>query len=602
MPSSHLATLLASLATFRSAFSQPSFFRFLLLTCGWLLVQGPAHSVTEALLAADVAHRCHWEAFHRFFSRGTWAPDRLGRLLLPRLEPWRWLDGLWMLVIDDSLCPKKGPEIFGLGCHLDAVRSTRKTKAFAFGHAWVVLSVVVRLPFSSRPWALPVMLRLYRSKKTCPEKDYATKNQLARQMLDRLLRWLPEGKVRLLLDLGYSNQVLLKGLPARVSVIGALRDDAALTTLPVKTGRGRPRKKGTPLPKPREMAQQRQRWSRTVTEMYGQQAVVRYLSVVAQWYGGAGPSPLRIVVVKTDRGQMPVRVFFSTDADLAVEEVLHSYACRWSQEVWFRDAKQWLGWADSSARLRASVLRVAPWVALVSSALVLWFAELPSGVRWALVPQRPWWPSKRNLAMSDVVAAARSVLRGADLLDVCRESSDRLKNRSDRPPLAAAALIERRKPSQTPGAPSARSTASLTPSSDGSSATARGNTGAGRPSSRPSSGPLLPVDSSGTSGLDRASTASRTPSARAARRVAFVSWSTPRRSGATSSSGPPRARARSALVSASVSGEKRPPAVSTSSTRLDAARARARPTRLARSIDRPSFRAARCGEMGRRNR
>jgi hypothetical protein len=115
-----------------------------------------------------------------------------------------------------------------------------------------------------------------------------------------------------------------------VSVIGALRDDAALTSLPVKTGRGRPRKKGTPLPKPREMAQQRQRWSRTVAEMYGQQAVVRYLSVVAQWYGGAGPSPLRIVVVKTERGQMPVRVFFSTDADLAVEELLHSYACRWS--------------------------------------------------------------------------------------------------------------------------------------------------------------------------------------------------------------------------------------------------------------------------------
>lgn len=447
MPSSHLATLLASLATFRPAFSQRSFFRFLLLTCGWLLVQGPAHSVTEALLAADVAHRCHWEAFHRFFSRGTWAPDRLGRLLLTRLEPRRWVDGLWMLVIDDSLCPKKGPQIFGLGCHLDAVRSTRKTKAFAFGHAWVVVSVVVRLPFSSRPWALPVMLRLYRSKKTCPEQDYATKNQLARQMLDLLLRWLPEGKVRLLLDLGYSNQVLLKGLPARVRVIGALRDDAALTSLPVKTGRGRPRKKGTPLPKPREMAQQRQRWSRTVAEMYGQQAVVRYLSVVAQWYGGAGPSPLRIVVVKTERGQMPVRVFFSTDADLAVEELLHSYACRWSQEVWFRDAKQWLGWADSSARLRASVLRVAPWVALVSSALVLWFAELPAAVRWALVPQRPWWPSKRNLAMSDVVAAARQVLRGADLLGVCRESSDRLKKRSDRPPLAAAALTKRRKPS-----------------------------------------------------------------------------------------------------------------------------------------------------------
>ena len=40
------------------------------------------HAVTAALVASGVAGRRHHEAFHRFFSRGTWSPDVVGKLLL----------------------------------------------------------------------------------------------------------------------------------------------------------------------------------------------------------------------------------------------------------------------------------------------------------------------------------------------------------------------------------------------------------------------------------------------------------------------------------------------------------------------------------------
>jgi hypothetical protein len=72
-------------------------------------------------------------SYHRLFSRGTWDPDRLAFWLLQRLRS-RLAVGPLRLVIDDTLCPKKGPEVFGLGTHLDAVRSTRKHKVFCFGH------------------------------------------------------------------------------------------------------------------------------------------------------------------------------------------------------------------------------------------------------------------------------------------------------------------------------------------------------------------------------------------------------------------------------------------------------------------------------------
>ena len=75
--------------------------------------------------------------------------------------------GALQIVVDDTLAPKKGPHVFGIGSHLDAVRSTRQRKVFCFGHCWVVLSVLVRVPFSHRAWALPVLFRLYRNLKDC---------------------------------------------------------------------------------------------------------------------------------------------------------------------------------------------------------------------------------------------------------------------------------------------------------------------------------------------------------------------------------------------------------------------------------------------------
>ena len=43
------------------------------------------------------------------------------------------------------------------------VLSTHSYTAYRWGQKWVVLSILVRFPFASRPWALPVLVALYRS-------------------------------------------------------------------------------------------------------------------------------------------------------------------------------------------------------------------------------------------------------------------------------------------------------------------------------------------------------------------------------------------------------------------------------------------------------
>jgi hypothetical protein len=393
----------------------------LVVACGWILTQGP-HAVTEALVVTGVSGRRHHEAFHRFFSRGTWDPDVLGYWLFRRLEPFIG-DGAVQVAIDDTLAPKKGPHVFGIGSHLDAVRSTRRHRVFCFGHCWVVLAVLVKVPFSRRTWALPVLFRLYRNLKDCAKHNaaYAKKTESAREMLDIFVSWVGDRRVEVAADSAYCNDTVTRGLPASVVLFGSMRPDAVLTELPVpKTtgGAGRPSKRGRPLPKPQRIARDgRRRWMKCTATLYGRATEVEYKTICAQWYRACGTGLLRIVIVATKGGNVPFRVFFCTDASLDVARILETYAGRWGIEVFFREAKQLLGFADSSARKETAVRRVAPFVGLLYTALVIWFVEGASGSTLAALPVRPWYTHKRGLCFTDILRTARRAMVGIDILD-----------------------------------------------------------------------------------------------------------------------------------------------------------------------------------------
>lgn len=413
---------------FRPPLTRPSVVNLIVILTGWVLTQGP-HAVTQALVTTDVARRRHWETFHRFFSRGTWDPDRLGYWVFCRVQ--RQLgDGVVRAVLDDTVAPKKGEHVFGIGSHVDAVRSTKAHRAFVFGHCWVVLALLVRVPFSSRPWALPVLFRLYRNIKDCEKRgeDYSKKTELAREMIDVLVSWAGQRRIEVAADCAYCNSTVSDGLPDNVVLFGAMRPDAVLTEppQPVLPGHtGRPRKRGKTLRKPEKLADDgRTPWKSTEAVLYGRKTTVHYKTIVGQWYRATGTRLLRIVVVRCATGRMPIRVFFSSDATLDVTTILETYAGRWGIEVFFREAKQLLGFADSQARKQAAVLRVAPTVGLLYSTLVLWFAEGVHESAIAMPPCRPWYRHKRGLAFTDVLRAAQRALEHVDVLDPANHSEE----------------------------------------------------------------------------------------------------------------------------------------------------------------------------------
>src|SRR5207244_59348 len=132
------------------------------------------------------------------------------------------------LVVDDTLCHKRGASVAFGGMFLDAVLSSRKHKVFRHGLNWVTLGIIIQLPCrKDRFFCLNLLWRVY-SKKT-KGLPHRTKSQLAREMLDLVTTWLPERTLYLVADSAYMGKHLLKGLPRNVHGIGPVHKKACLT-------------------------------------------------------------------------------------------------------------------------------------------------------------------------------------------------------------------------------------------------------------------------------------------------------------------------------------------------------------------------------------
>jgi len=440
-----LPTFLASMEVFRIALTAPSFEKLLVLSIGWVRTAGK-HAVTETLVATGVAGQLHHEAYHRFFSRGTWKPDSFGfwlftliRKLLPPEDP-------ICIVLDDTLTPKKGPHVFGLGNHVDPVHSTVARKIFTFGHCWVVLAVVLPVPLCRSTFALPVLFRLYTNKKACKKKrlPYRKKTELAVEMIQVFARWTGARRVELAVDAGYANETVAKRLPAAFVFIGAMRPDAVLTDAPPPSSvhrNGRPRVRGDVLPKPEALAKDDTKpWLSCKANLYGKTQTVYYKTLVAQWYQVCHARLLRIVVVRVDTGRKPLRVFFCTDATIPIRALLEGYAGRWTIEVCFRNLKQLFGFADSQAWTQAAVERTAPFVGYMYSLLIVWFFQHAHASPAAQPPVRPWYKHKRGISFADILRAAQRVLSSVEVLDLVKQHKDlrESRGRNRRPPPGAS--------------------------------------------------------------------------------------------------------------------------------------------------------------------
>lgn len=416
------------LEAFRSCFTAPSFESFRHLMVGWVLCIG-RHTTTRVVQAAGVVGLKHHTSFHRFFRLARWTPDAVGvallRLLLGLAPP----DEPLLLAVDDTLARHTGKRISSAGMHLDPLLSTATKKFFHFGHVWVVLALVVRVPRWNKAFALPVLVRLFRSEKVCRKMKlpYSKKTELASELIIKLRAAVPGREIVLVGDNAYANRSVLRALPEQITFVGRGLMSAAVfeRPWPRRPGeRGRTRMRGNRLPTPWERARDpKTRWRSAEVRIYGRSVKVKVLVFDALWQKRGPGAFLRFVVVRGWPGHKKDDVLICTDTTKSAQWIIETYCLRWSLEVTFYWSKGKLGFEEPQSRTERAVMRTAPMALWSYSLVVYWYLKVGERCRSATIRAVPWYTDKKVPAFSDMLAALRRETWRRRIID--RASSER---------------------------------------------------------------------------------------------------------------------------------------------------------------------------------
>jgi hypothetical protein len=412
MPTPSLPRSLADLLiAFGPCFTQPTFRTFQALVAGFLTQPGQ-HTVTGMLVGARLAGRRHHDLAYRFFATARWSADQLGLCLLDLIAAMLIPAGApLLLAVDDTLWRRSGPRLHGAAWHHDGAGPGRHRPAW--GHRWVVVGVIVHLPFVTRAVCLPILARLW-----IPGDPARTPLLLARELVDLVCGHLGDRPVHLVGDAAYIGKPL-RGLPAHVTVTARLRSDAALyQPAPPRTGRpGRPRRKGNRLPELIMLAAMtRYQWTAVQVRCYGKTLDREVLAIGCLWYGALGGQLVQVVLSRPVGAPDGYELaLVTTDLAATPAQVIERYANRWSEETCFLDARHLVGVGQARTRTQRSVERVVPFGLCCLSLAILWYVRhgQPAQDLAAHRARAPWYRTKRAVSVADMLAALRRALLAA---------------------------------------------------------------------------------------------------------------------------------------------------------------------------------------------
>jgi hypothetical protein len=402
------------LQAFAAAFTRPTYERFVVLLLAAILTTG-CRTVLNLLRTVDPLAPGHPSSYHRVFSRRRCSLWRLGQALAGYILR-RWVPaGPVAVAGDDTVAEHKGKHVYGKARHRDPVRSTHSYTAFRWGHKWVVLAILVPFPFATRPWALPVLMALYRSEAENRRRGrrHKTPVRLLQQLLAVLGHWFPERHFVCTADGNYATHDLARFAArhrGRLTLVSRFYADAALyAPPPAATGkkqRGRPRVRGAKQPSPQDVVARRPRRQRLNVAWYGGgRRDIAVVSGTGQWYqSGHGLVAVRWVYVEDRTGTHRPEYFFTTDPARTPRQIVESYTGRWNIETTFQEMRSYLKLEKTRGWKERTVLRTAPCLFGLYAVIALWYAELPA--RWQS-PRVVSRPDPGVVTFSDAITAVR---------------------------------------------------------------------------------------------------------------------------------------------------------------------------------------------------
>lgn len=415
----------------------------MILLTGTLLAHG-RRTVASALRHSGHEREANFSTFHQVLNRARWSPLAVSRQLLQLIvDTFVQAGGTLELVIDETLERRWGSQISKRGHYRDSMLSSRKRSVSSPGLRWIVMAVVVTLPWTKQQCALPFLCVLTTSPEVSATlgKRHKTVGMWAHQMVSVVRRWFPTLPVTLLGDTAYS--ILELGghcQKQHTTLITPFRLDSVIHEAPPERDAhtiGRPRVVGPRLPSLETvLADPNTPWQRLTLGWYGQgERTLEICTGNALWYrAGYDPVPIRWVLTRDPQGKHPPKALFSTDQTLTAEQIVRTFMKRWSLETTFEESRAHLGIETQRQWSELAIDRTTPMLFGLYSLVALFGRALhPDG--HIPVAQAAWY-HKQTATFHDVLVEVRRHFWGdfsfstaptaPDVVLVSRDALDRL--------------------------------------------------------------------------------------------------------------------------------------------------------------------------------
>jgi hypothetical protein len=224
-------------------------------------------------------------------------------------------------------------------------------------------------------------------------------------------------------DGSYTNKQVLKNLPQRTTLIGRIRKDTKLYTLPeVQPGSGRKRVYGKRLPTPEEIRQSEQyQWQQVEVWAAGKIHTFNVKIIRDVRWRSAGPQNLSLIVIRPLRYRLSKgssmlyrdpAYLICTETELDIKEIFQAYLWRWEIEVNFHEEKTLLGCGQAQVRNPNSAESLPAFVAAMYGLLHLASHRANTKPNMLMLPRPKWYPKEnaKRITTGDLLNNLRAQL------------------------------------------------------------------------------------------------------------------------------------------------------------------------------------------------
>lgn len=421
-----------------------TFLRARELAFGFVITWG-RRTVSRAICALNHQFQ-DWSASYRLFSRSPWDPADLFQPVLTTAVAMVDSADPIPIAVDDTTLRKTSKRIPGVSYARDP-KSPKFHPNLIMGQRFIHAAIIVRpeglqgpartIPIRFQPAPPPT-----KPDKKAGEEEWAAYRQakktqnlshqavsLFKEIRTSLDQAGHANRAALLVaDGSYCNGTVLRNRPEKTEVIARTRDDITLYKPPTPeqlVGRGRRRKYGDPLPKPKEIRQDDEiPWREADIWGAGRIHKLKYKLIPnVLWRSGSRATPLQLVIIaplgyrKTTRSKKLYRkpaYLLTTDLTTPVEKLIQAYFDRWEIEVNHRDQKSMFGVGEAQVWSEPAALRLPQFLVAVYAMLLLASLLSYGAKRTDHYEKQPAWRSQPSLrpSISDILARIREEFIG----------------------------------------------------------------------------------------------------------------------------------------------------------------------------------------------